>query len=69
MGRIFGDPFNKQEPKDSLMDKFIQGKDVDSMEMKFLLQTNNLLNACIDKKFIKNVINTLDKNLVDEVMM
>ena len=64
MGLNFGDLDNKQPSRDVLMDKFLNGDHLSENELLFLINTSTLLNSCIDKKFIKSVIEVTNKDII-----
>ena len=46
------------------MDKFLNGDHLSENELLFLINTSTLLNSCIDKKFIKSVIEVTNKDII-----
>ena len=50
------------------MDRFLNGDNISESDIIFLINTSSLLNSCIDKKFIKSVIDLMDKDIIQEVI-
>ena len=50
-----------------MMKQFFDGEYLAPEEIKFLINSSELLNSCIDKDFINKVINIVDKDIIQEV--
>ena len=45
-----------------MMKKYAEGDYLTAEELKFLADTSELLNACVDKKYLQNAVNIIDEN-------
>lgn len=53
--------------RDSLLGKYADGNFLTAEELKFMSDTSDLLNSCIDKSYVRRVVNLLDPNILNYV--
>lgn len=54
----------KTMERNSLLEKYQACESLTLDEMKFLANTSELLNSCIDKKFMQNAVNIIEPDIV-----
>ena len=61
----------KEEKKNleraACLDKYGEGNYLTAEELKFLADTSDLMNSCVDKSYIKKVVNLIDPNVLNYV--
>ena len=61
----------KEEKKNlertACLDSYAEGGYLTPEELKFLADTSDLLNSCVDKQYIKKVVNLIDPNILHYV--
>lgn len=62
----------KEEKKNleraACLDKYGEGNYLTAEELKFLADTSDLMNSCVDKTYIKKVVNLIDPNVLHYVI-
>ena len=62
----------KEEKKNleraACLEKYGEGNYLTAEELKFLADTSNLMNSCVDKTYIKKVVNLIDPNVLHYVI-
>jgi len=53
---------------DFLIDRYKGGEWLTSEELRFLANTSELLNSCIDKDYMQKAVNSLDPDIIDNVI-
>lgn len=56
------------EKKDHLLDRYADGEWLTAEELKLLANTSELLNSCIDRKFMQNAVDVIDKDIISNVI-
>ena len=60
--------YKKSQEKNHIMTRYKEGDWLTSEELKFLVNTSNLLNSCLDKKYFQNIVNSLDNKILHFVI-
>lgn len=57
----------KKKDRNIKLVKYAEGEWLSSEELKFLADTNVLLNRCVDKKFLQDAVNIIDPEVLDNL--
>ncbi|EGR30598.1 IQ calmodulin-binding motif family protein, putative [Ichthyophthirius multifiliis] len=57
----------KQMQRDHLLNKYAEGENLTIEELKLLANTSELLNSCIDKKFMQNAVDIIDEDVISNL--
>jgi len=49
---------------DHLLDRYADGEWLTAEELKLLADTSELLNSCIDRKFMQSAVDIIDKDVI-----
>lgn len=50
--------------RDHLLDRYADGEWLTAEELKLLSNTSELLNSCIDRKFMQSAVDIIDKDVI-----
>lgn len=68
MKELFKEEKNNLE-RTAYMDAYADGAHLTNEELRFLADTSDLLNSCVDKNYIKKVVNLIDPNILHYVII
>lgn len=57
----------KKKDRNLKLIKYAEGEWLSSEELKFLADTNALLNKCVDKKFLQDAVNIIDSEVINNL--
>lgn len=52
---------------DHLLDRYADGEWLTAEELKLLANTSDLLNSCIDRKFMQSAVDAIDREVIENV--
>ena len=56
--------FKKLKQRDIKLQKFGEGEALSSEDLKFIVDTSDLLNSCVDRGFLQEAINIIDDEVI-----
>ncbi|KAL4429067.1 hypothetical protein ABPG74_022153 [Tetrahymena malaccensis] len=59
--------YKKSIQRDTLLDRYQSGEWLTEEELKFLANTSELLNSCVDKDFMQKAVNIVNPDLIDNM--
>ncbi|EDK31720.2 IQ calmodulin-binding motif protein (macronuclear) [Tetrahymena thermophila SB210] len=57
----------KSMQRDHLLDRYADGEWLTAEELKLLANTSELLNSCIDRKFMQSAVDVIDKDIIQNL--
>ena len=59
--------FKKMKQRDLKLQKFAEGNALSSEDLKYIVDTSELLNSCVDRKFLKESIKIIDEKVIENL--
>ena len=56
--------FKKVKRRDIKLQKFAEGDTLNAEDLKFIVDTSDLLNSCVDKEFLQDAIDVIDAEVI-----
>ena len=56
--------FKKFKQRDLKLQKFAEGEFLSADDLKFIVDTSDLLNSCVDKEFLQDAIDVIDEQVI-----
>ena len=56
--------FKKHQQRDLKLQKFGEGESLSAEDLKFIVDTSDLLNSCVDRKFLQDAVDIIDEEVI-----
>lgn len=57
----------KMKQRDLKLQRFAEGDALCSEDLKYIVDTSELLNSCVDREFLQEAINVIDENVIENL--